>query len=576
MSATPDSTLANPEQLIADLQRQLAEREAELAEAREQQAATAEVLQVINSSSGDLAPVFDVILKKAHALCGSNHGALFLCDGERFLPAAMSDPELLATPLRQGGMGSDAPLVRPLLAGEPFAHIIDLTLVDHPLARAAVAKGVRTLLSIPLRKDGTLVGMINAARFEVHPFSEKQIVLLQNFATQAVIAIENARLLTETREALEQQTATAEVLQVINSSPGDLAPVFDAMLEKATRLCEAPFGILRIWDGERFHFGAVHGEPEFSDWVRRRHPIQPDRDNSPLGRILQGEQIVHVADVSSDESSRTSTGFREMIMESGLRSSIMVALRKEDAFVGTITVYRQEVRPFSDKQIALLENFAAQAVIAMENARLITETREALEQQTATAEVLGVINSSPGDLQPVFETMLERAIRLCEADEGLLTNRDREEYEITANRSRRPQMVSLSKGKRFQANRETVIGRVALEGRTIHLADVNADPDYRNPEMAREALPGTLLGVPLLREGLVVGTFSLARERIEAFTDKQIALVENFAAQAVIAMENARLLTETREALRRPRYRRLVDAAGTSNSTNVRLTRQKP
>jgi hypothetical protein len=158
-----------------------------------------------------------------------------------------------------------------------------------------VAKGVRTLLSIPLRKDGTLVGMINAARFEVHPFSEKQIALLQNFATQAVIAIENARLLTETREALEQQTATGEVLQVINSSPGDLAPVFDAMLEKATRLCEAPFGILRTWDGERFHFGAVHGEPEFSDWVRRRHPIQPDRDNSPLGRILQGEQIVHVA-----------------------------------------------------------------------------------------------------------------------------------------------------------------------------------------------------------------------------------------------------------------------------------------
>jgi len=210
----------------------------------------------------------------------------------------------------------------------------------------------------------------------------------------------------ERDEALAQQTATAEVLQVINSSPGDLAPVFNAMLEKATRLCEAPFGTLRTWDGERFHFGAVYGDRQLSDWVRRRGSFRPD--GGPLRRIMEGEQVVQIADASSDPVYSTSPGFREMVEASGMRSGIAVALRKDQTLLGSIHVYRQEVRPFSDKQIALLQNFAAQAVIAMENARLLTETREALEQQTATAEVLGVINSSPGDLGPVFDTIWRR------------------------------------------------------------------------------------------------------------------------------------------------------------------------
>src|SRR5215471_8747577 len=222
----------------------------------------------------------------------------------------------------------------------------------------------------------------------------------------------------ERDEALDREAATAEVLQVINSSPGALAPVFDAMLEKATRLCEAPFGILRTWDGERFYFGAVHGEPRFRDWVRQRHPLRQGGDGSPLGRIVAGERVVSLADALGDEGYRASSSFREMAETSGLRSAIWVALHKDDALLGSITVYRQEVRPFTDEQIALLESFAAQAVIAIENARLLTETREALEQQTATAEVLQVINSSPGDLGPVFDAMLEKAMRLCDAAHG--------------------------------------------------------------------------------------------------------------------------------------------------------------
>jgi|GEM_PF-380563 len=541
-SPAPNAPPETPDETIRRLT-------AELREALDQQAATTEILEVINSSPGDLAPVFDAILEKARILCGATFGALFLSAEGHFRAVAMrGGTEAWRDRMMQRGFrGSETPISAPLLAGEAFVHVADMAQIDHPMAQAAVeAVGVRSFLAVPLRKDDALCGIIVASRPEVRPFTDKQIALLQNFAAQAVIAMENVRLITETREALEQQTATAEVLQVINSSPGDLAPVFEAMLEKATRLCKAPFGTLRTWDGERFHLGAVHGEPRFSDWIREHGPIRPDGDD-PLRRIVKGESVVHFADAPDDAGYIASPGFRRMVEVSGMRSGIAVRLHKDDALVGTITVYRQEVRPFSEKQIALLQNFAAQAVIAMENARLLTETREALEQETATAEVLQVINSSPGDLAPVFDAILEKAHTLCDAAYGSLGLYDGERFRAVAVNS-----VSEAFAERLRDG-FSAVGNPAeplLHGAPfVHIPDM-AEIDHPMPRMAVELTGArTSLAVPLRKDNLLLGIITAVRQEVRPFTDKQIALLQNFAAQAVIAMENARLLTETREAL---------------------------
>jgi GAF domain-containing protein len=306
--------------------------------------------------------------------------------------------------------------------GQQIVHVADIR--EEEVYRAlpifreqADLRGVRSEIAVALIKDNILLGAMVVYRQEVRPFTEKQIALLQNFAAQAVIAMENARLITETQEALKQQTATAEVLQVINSSPGDLAPVFDAMLERATGLCEAAFGTLQTYDGEHFTPAAAHGVPPAFAAFRSELGAFAPQPGSSLERVVNGESLVHIVDAAADPH-QTATPLFEL---GGCRTLVCVALRKDHRLIGAITAYRQEVRPFSDKQIALLQNFAAQAVIAMENARLITETREALEQQTATAEILQVINSSPGDLAPVFDAMLDRATRLCDAALGVLS-----------------------------------------------------------------------------------------------------------------------------------------------------------
>ena len=383
MSATPDSTLANPEQRIADLQRQLVERTAERDEALKQQTATAEVLQVINSSPGDLTPVFDAMLERAMALCEASFGGFFIPEGERLRAAATRGlPDLLNDFVRRGyAFNQNAP--RPVADRQRdvrsrSTHIIDLAeadLAEWPGLRAAVELGgARTMLNIGLLKDDMLLGMFSVFRQEVRPFTDKQIALLQNFAAQAVIAMENARLLTETRDALEQQTATAEVLGIINASPGELAPVSDAILKKARSLCRATFGALFLSEGEHFRAVAVSGGTEvWHDRVRRGFR---GSDIPAVAPLLAGEPFVHIPDLAAVDHAAS----RAAVEAVGIRTLLTVPLRNGGALLGYIGASRPEVRPFSNNEIALLESFAAQAVIAMENARLLGELRQRTDQ----------------------------------------------------------------------------------------------------------------------------------------------------------------------------------------------------
>jgi two-component system NtrC family sensor kinase len=363
--------------------------------------------------------------------------------------------------------------------------------------------------------------------------------------------MENARLLTEQREALEHQTATAEVLEVINSSPGDLAPVFDAMLEKAMRLCDVAFGMLWTYESGHFRVSALRGVTQtFADFLQG--PLGPFHPGTGLGRMLHGEDLAIHTDMFAEEAYAAADPLRRAIVDlAGARSAVTVALRKERALLGAFTVFRQEVRPFSETEIALLQNFAAQAVIAMDNARLLNEQREALEQQTATAEVLQVINSSPGNLVPVFDAMLEKAMQLCEAAFGELGTYDGERFEVVALRGVPTRYAEYARGERKYG--PGTGPALILEGqRVVHVLDLKSTDVYASGEPARRAIVDiggarTFLLVPLLKDEGVVGFITIYRQEVRPFTEKQTLLLQSFAAQAVIAMDNARLLNEIRQ-----------------------------
>ena len=608
-------------------------------EALEQQTATSEVLDVISASPGELVVVFQAMLERAVRLCEAKFGNIYRWDGEALhILASHNTPPAFVEAVRRSPYRPypNSPIGR-MVADGTVTHINDVTAEEvyvaqrDPMATSAVALGgIRTLLGVPLLNKSKMIGAFFLSRQEVRPFTDKQIALVKSFAAQAVIAIENTRLLNELRqrttdltEALEQQTASSDVLRVISSSPGELEPVFDAMLESATRICEATFGAMLLRDGDAYRRVALHNAPQkFSEYSNKTPILRPGIAPG-VDRVIDTKRVVHIRDLKAENPNEPIVKF------GGARTILGVPMLKENEAIGVIGIYRQEVRPFTDKQIelvknfaaqaviarasatgraalegrpihipdvladpeygasghqlaaghrttlavpllregttigvfgllrdevnpftekqiALVQSFAAQAVIAIENARLLNELKQSLEQQTATANVLDVISRSAFDLQAVFKTVAESSVRLCGADRAFIFRFDGELLRMVVAFNSSPEFEAWIAQHPIGPGRQSASARAALERSTIHIVDVQADPEFTYGAEDFEAVR-TVLAVPILKGAHLLGVMILNRLEVRPFSDQQIALVETFADQAAIAIENGRLLEELRE-----------------------------
>jgi GAF domain-containing protein len=530
----------------------------ETQEALERQTATADILKVIASSPSNVAPVFEAIATSANRLLGGFSSTVFrFIDGiahlEAFTPTTPDADEVLKATFPRPV--ADFPPFQMAQAGE-VTQIPDTEALSDQILDISRARGFRSMLFTPLMNDGVSIGFIAVTRIQPGTFADHHVQLLQTFADQAVIAIENARLFNEVQartieltEALEQQTATSEVLSVISSSAGDLAPVFDAMLGKATQLCGANFGLLNTFDGHAFHTAATHGLPPAYDEYLRSGPLEYGPGSAPA-RLLQGEPIVEITDLAESEAYREGDPNRRALVDlGGARSVLAVPLLKDDRVVGNFFIFRQENRLFSEKQITLLQQFAAQAVIAIENTRLLRELRqstddltEALTYQTGSANILKVIASSPTDVEPVLQAIVESACELCEAYDAIVRLKIGDSLDFSAHHG--PIPVTRD---RWPISPNYTAGLAIIEQRPVHVHDLLSSEGDQFPEaqeLARSEDHRTILSVPLLREGESIGAIVLRRTEVHPFSDKQIALLQTFADQAVIAIGNVRLFDE--------------------------------
>ena len=553
--AAPRKSQKHEDGRVRDLEKRLAEAVKDKAEAQEQHAATAEILRVISSSPTDVQPVFDVIVRSAVRLCDGLFGSVFRFDGELMHLAAhhnytpTAHHALVEMLPMQPRLDSPLAAARAILtrAIVQFEDLEDANTAREYAQHIARAGGFRSGLAVPMLREGNAVGAIFVAREHPGPFSAARIELLQTFADQAVIAIENVRLFNEAQEALDRQTATGEILRVIASSPTDLRPMLNAVAESAARVCGAEDAVVMRVESDTVHPVAYFGTiPPSLNFVGGRR-LSP---RYIVGRAILDRRTVHIANLDEvmEEYSEANREFPTILA---------APLVREGTALGAIVMRRRQVKPFTDKQVELLKTFADQAIIAIENVRLFTELQEknealtqahaqvteALEQQTATAEILRVISGSPTDLAPVFDAILASACRLCGANFAALWRVSGEELVGTASYNASREFAEHMKSNPLVPSRKGPTRLAALERRTVHIADMTIEPGF-SPVSLHLEKARTVVSVPLLHDGALVGVLSMWRREVRAFTEQQIALVQTFADQAVIAIENVRLFTE--------------------------------
>ncbi len=534
----------------AGLERKVDERTSELQSSLEQQTAISEILRVISSSPTDVQPVLDAVAERAAHLCESPFARVMLVDGDRLAPSAVyamdteeATPLVTPTLLKRTSINGRAVLDRETIN---VADVVPLFDTEYPDSRQnAIPAGMRAALAVPLLRENIAYGSIFIFRRQPGLFSPNQVTLLETFARQAAIAIDNVRLFNETKEALGKQTATSEILRVISSSPTDTRPVFDAIAERAVRLCDANQGFVFTYDGEWLNVGSSFGmNPTGTKAVISQFPMRITGRSMASRAVLEGT-VINVADVFADPE----YPLTEAATIANFRGSLGVPLRREGQIVGAITVTHEAVAKFTDKQIDLLTTFADQAVIAIENVRLFNETKEALDQQTAISEILRTISSSPTDVQPVLDAIADRAQVLCGASAASIHLTDGNMLRHVASKGESPEEAAAT--ALIPISRDSISGRAVLEHQTIHVKDVLEQAlEYPiGAELSRRIGNRTLLVTPLFREGQPFGTILLRRTDMRPFSEREIALLKTFGDQAAIAIENVRLFNETKEAL---------------------------